>query len=76
MVSASASGFQLLLFIPININDRHERAFNEIKYQAGDGLIGNIQVKESWTYGFVGTQYTTTIVADVYPRKPQSMVAN
>lgn len=68
-VSITASGFQLLLFIPISINNRHERAYSVIKAQAGDGLISDVQIKESWTYAFVGTVYKTTIDANIYPRK-------
>lgn len=68
-LSISASGFQLLLFIPISINSRHARAYSALEAQAGEGLISDVQVTESWTYGFVGTVYKTTIDANVYPRK-------
>jgi hypothetical protein len=67
-IKASASGFQLLLFIPININDRQERAFQLLQAQAGDDYITNIAVDESWTWAFVGTVYRTTLTADAYPR--------
>jgi hypothetical protein len=30
-ITASASGFQLLLFIPININSRHEQAYQQLR---------------------------------------------
>jgi len=68
-VEASASGFQLLLLIPISINDRHERAFNILKGQAGDAYITDIKIEESWTYALVGTVYTTRIQAMAYPYK-------
>lgn len=67
--TVSASGFQLLLFIPIAINSRHHRAYAAIEAAAGDGLIGDVKVTESWSYGFVGTVYKTTIEANIYPRK-------
>ena len=66
-ISASASGFQLLLFIPIDINDRQERAYGQLKAQAGGGYITDVKIKESWTYAFVGTSYKTTMTATVYP---------
>ena len=69
-ISGSASGFQLLLLIPISINDRHERAYEILRGQAGNDYIANVKIKESWTYAFVGTVYTTTIEAVAYPRKP------
>jgi hypothetical protein len=65
-ISASASGFQLLLFIPININDRHDVAYSLLKAKANGGHITDVKIKESWTYAFVGTVYTTTITATVY----------
>lgn len=68
-ISASASGFQLLLFIPIDVNDRHQRAYELLKAQAGDGYMTNIRVEESWTYAFVGTSYKTTLKATVYPKE-------
>jgi len=66
-ISASASGFQLLLFIPIDINDRQERAYTLLKAQANGGFITDVKIKESWTYALVGTVYKTTITATVYP---------
>lgn len=68
-LSASASGFQLLLFIPININDRHERAFQQLRGQAGSDYITDIKIQESWIWGLVGTAYKTTIMAKAYPKK-------
>ncbi len=68
-ISATASGFQLLLFIPININDRHERAYQVLRAQAGDNYLTNIKITESWTYGLVGTVYTTKLEGTVYPYK-------
>jgi len=68
-ISASAGGFQLLLFIPININDRQARAYQMLRGQAGGDYITDVKIKESWTYGLVGTVYTTTIEAMAYPRK-------
>jgi hypothetical protein len=68
-LSASASGFQLLLLIPININDRHERAFQQLRGQAGNDYVTDIKIQESWAWGFVGTVYKTTIMAKAYPKK-------
>jgi hypothetical protein len=68
-ISASASGFQLLLFIPIDINDRQQRAYELLKAQAGNGYITDVKIKESWTYAFVGTSYKTTFTATVYPKE-------
>lgn len=67
-ISGSASGFQLLLLIPIEINDRHERAYNLLLSQAGGDVITNICIEESWTYALVGTIYTTKMTAVAYPK--------
>lgn len=67
-ISASTSGFQLLLLIPIGINDRHKRAYRILRDQAGNDFIANVKIQESWTYALVGTVYTTTIEAMAYPR--------
>lgn len=68
-ISASASGFQLLLFIPIGINGRQAEAYAYLQQAAGSDHITDIKVQESWTYAFVGTVYTTTMTATAYPEK-------
>ena len=68
-ISGSASGFQLLLFIPIGVNDRHENAYGQLLAQANGDYITDVKIEESWTYGLVGTSYTTTITATAYPKK-------
>lgn len=60
-VTAEACGFQLLLLIPISVNSRHERAWQSLKAQAGGKPIVDIEVEESWGYGFVGTSYCTKL---------------
>jgi uncharacterized lipoprotein YajG len=67
-ITASASGFQLMLLIPISINGRQERAYEDLRAQAGDDVITNVKITESWSYAFVGTVYQTTFEATAYPR--------
>ncbi|HEY0821046.1 MAG TPA: hypothetical protein VGD46_19830 [Rhizobacter sp.] len=69
-VSGEASGFQLMLFIPIAINSRYRNAYDELLKQAGDDLLADVTVIESWQWAFVGTVYTTRIEATAYPRLP------
>jgi hypothetical protein len=69
VISASASGFQLLLLIPISINDRHDRAYRTLLAQAGGDYVTDIKIEESWTYALVGTIYKTTLQATAYPQK-------
>ncbi len=67
-ISATANGFQLMLFFPININNRHERAYRALLNKAGNDYISDVKIQESWTYAFIGTIYRTTLQATVYPR--------
>jgi hypothetical protein len=62
-ITAEACGFQLLLFIPIQINNRAQRAYQVLEAQAGGDFITDVQVEESWTYAFVGTSYCTGLRA-------------
>lgn len=62
-IEAEACGFQLLLFIPIAINSRAERAYQELEAQAGGDFITDVQVQERWVYAFVGTKYCTALRA-------------
>ena len=38
-ISGEASGFQLLLFIPISVNDRHQQAYDVLKGKANGDYI-------------------------------------
>jgi hypothetical protein len=67
-ISATSSGMQLLFLIPIGVNARHATAYKELVKEAGDGLLADVTVTEGWRYAFVGTVYTTTMEATVYPR--------
>jgi len=67
-VWAEASGFQLLLFFPININDRHDRAYELLRGKASGDYLTDVRVQESWTYALVGTIYTVRMDATAYPR--------
>jgi predicted small secreted protein len=67
-IMAKASGFQLLLLIPIKVNGRQQEAYQALLEQAGDSMLSDITITESWSYAFVGTVYTTTIEATAYPK--------
>ena len=67
-ISGEASGLQLLLFIPVGVNDRHQNAYNALKAQANGDIITDIKVTESWTYAFIGTVYKTKFTATAYHR--------
>lgn len=67
-ISATASGFQLLNLIPISINDRHQRAYEQLKEIAGDRVPTDIRVTERWVYLVIGNIYYTTMDATAYPR--------
>ncbi len=62
-ISSESCGFQLLLVIPIAVNGRAAQAYHELEAQAGGDFITDVEVKETWTYGFVGTLYCTQMRA-------------
>ena len=68
-IKAEACGFQLLLFIPIGVNDRLSRAYDLLEAKAGGDFITNVSLEESWTYGFVGTNYCSKLDATAIRRK-------
>jgi hypothetical protein len=67
-ITGSACGFQLLLFIPIMVNQRAEMAYDGLMKQAGNDYVTDIKVRERWTYAFIGTVYCTDLEATAYPR--------
>lgn len=67
-ISAQACGFQLLLFIPININSRLEQAYSALQEEAGNDKIANLRIEEYWRYAFVGTVYCTRLTAIAYKK--------
>lgn len=68
-ISAEDCGFQLLLFIPMGVNERLMRANSILMGQAGSDYVSDVKVTESWTYGLVGTNYCTKLDAMAYPKK-------
>jgi hypothetical protein len=68
-ISGEACGFQLLLFIPISINDRAKRAYRALELEAEGDFITNIQVQERWIYAFVGTVHCTDLRAKAIRQK-------
>jgi hypothetical protein len=74
-IAVEATGFQLMLFIPIAINGRYRNAYQNLLEQAGDDLLSDVTVTESWQWAFVGTLYTTRIEATAYPRKKADTAA-
>ncbi len=65
-IIAEACGFQLLLFIPISINSRLERAFTQLQQMAGNDKLAALSIEEYWRYAFVGTVYCTRLEATAY----------
>ena len=69
-VTASSTGFQLFWLIPIAINTRQARAYEQLQRRAGDAYITDVKIMEGWRYAFVGTIYKTQFEATAYPRTP------
>lgn len=69
-LEAKACGFQLLLLIPIAINSRQERAYRQVLAQAGGDYVTDVQWKDEWFYGLVGTSYCTTLRAKAIRAAP------
>ena len=70
-IKAWAQSFQLLAVVPIGTNTRHDRAYQELREQAGNDVIADIKIREYWAYGVVGTALITELEAMAYPRKRQ-----
>ncbi len=68
-VFGEATGFQLLLFIPIGTNEVHQKAYADLVSRAAGAHVTGFKVVDSWVYAFVGTIYKTRIEATAYPRK-------
>jgi hypothetical protein len=66
-ISTERSGFQLLLFFPIGVNDRHERAWHDLERAAAGDFITDVKIRDSWTWALVGTIYHTWMEATAYP---------
>lgn len=67
-IHSQAGGFQLFTFIPINVNSRQQRAYEELQQIAAGDAIADVNVTESWTYAFAGTIFWTEMNAVAYPK--------
>lgn len=66
-ITAEEGGFQLLLVIPLGVNERHERAWRELQSAARGDFITDVKIRDSWTWALVGTIYTVHMEATAYP---------
>ena len=71
-ISSHSAGFQLLMFFPLGVNGRQERAYALLKKQARGEYVTDIKIQESWRYAVLGTTYRTTLTAMAYPDKGAS----
>jgi hypothetical protein len=67
-IQGQAAGMQFFLFFPLGSNTRQERAYQDLLEKAGRDVITDVQIRENWTYAFVGITYTTIFEAMAYPR--------
>ena len=64
-ISGEASGFQLLLFIPMGLNSRSERAYeNALKSVPGATSLINVTYSEDWYWWIIGTAKSVTVTGD------------
>lgn len=68
VIEDQSCGFELFLLLPIRVNGRQERAYqNLIKAAKGD-YIADLEINEEWRYTlFLGTKYCTNLRATAYP---------
>ena len=68
--SAKGRGFMVLNVIPVNQNNKIERAIEAaIQSQGGDELI-DISVQESWFWAYVLNSYAVEVKGTVIKKKP------
>jgi hypothetical protein len=65
-ISSERCGFQLLLVIPIGINQRFQKVWADLEREAGGDTIADVEAQESWRWALVGTLYCTRLVAMAY----------
>lgn len=68
--SAKGRGFMVLNVIPVNQNNKIERAVEAaIQSKGGDELI-DVSVRESWFWAYVLNSYAVEVEGTVIKRKP------
>lgn len=73
-VTGRASGVHLFNLIPLGVNNRQVRAYEQMKQSAGDDYLTDIKVRDSWCcMGVIGEKYGTTLTATAYPDKSRSL---
>jgi hypothetical protein len=75
LVQGSAAGFQLLLFIPIGINGRQARAYQQLQEAAPGCYLKDIMIQERWYYAYFGTVHVTEYFAMAYPPKDKQQAS-
>lgn len=71
-VMGKASSLSLFEIIPIGVNDRQLRAYENLKADAGCDYVTDIRIKDSWTYVWIGLKYGTVMTGTAYPEKTKT----
>lgn len=67
--SVTTTGIMLFGFIPIQQNNKIERAIEALKQRFGGEAVTNISVQERWFWAYVLNGYKTEVRATVLKKK-------
>ncbi len=72
-VMGKASSLSLFEVIPIGVNDRQFRAYENLMAAAGNDHVTDIRVIDTWAYVWIGLKYGTIMTGTAYPEKTASV---
>ena len=67
--SVTSTGIHLFGCIPINLNNKFERAVEQLKTRNGGDAVTDISVQERWFWAYVLNGYKTQVNATVLKKK-------
>ena len=67
--SVTATGVHLFGIIPINLNNKVERATETLKAKYNGDAVTNVSVQERWYWAYILNIYKTEVTATVLKRK-------
>lgn len=67
--SVTTTGIMLFGFIPIQQNNKIERAIETLRVRNGGDLVTNVSIQERWFWAWVLNGYKTEVTATVLKKK-------
>ena len=71
--TVTTTGVMLFQFIPIDFNEKIQRALENLKAKNGGDALTDITIQESWFWAYILNGYSEEVHATILKKKPPQL---